>query len=218
MEVSTRSWSKWLQILSDDEEFIIKTILDKEQVCLKQILHRLCDFLTDNKQTLLPRFFGLYCYKGSGQTIRFVVMNNLLASDLYIDKRFDLKGATKRRKAASVLKDDEFNPTYPQGFKLDAPYVNRFRELVELDCMHLRELGLTNYSLFIAVHDVGWSNNGDLLRVSINNIRFRMRPSQSLGMLGKKTPVQPPRKFEERFMNFVTDKLFRENHQAGSFV
>ncbi|CAL1528143.1 unnamed protein product, partial [Lymnaea stagnalis] len=115
-------------------------------------------------ETLLPRFFGLYSYTGGGKTIRFMIMNNLLPNHLHIDKRFDLKGATKRKKAANVGKDEEFIKTHLRGFKMDEAYVNRLRELCELDCMHLRELDLTNYSLFIAVHDVNRYNNGDQMR------------------------------------------------------
>ncbi|CAL1528146.1 unnamed protein product, partial [Lymnaea stagnalis] len=178
-----------------------------------------------------------------------MVMNNLLPNKLHIDKRFDLKGATKRKTATNVGKDDEFLKTYPNGFEMNERYVTRLRELLELDFMHLRELGLTSYSMFIALHEVDKDDEDDHLRVSKDNIHEHTRSPRSLGLLsfrshgvpaqlggtgkvllyigiihilkpytfrnkeeyffksmlpgGDDTPVQPPKKFEERFMRFV---------------
>ncbi|CAL1528147.1 unnamed protein product [Lymnaea stagnalis] len=181
--------------LSANEDFIIKTIQDSEHNCLNDILPRLCHFLTDNPQTLLPRFFGLYRYTGGGKKIRFMVMNNLLPNHLQIDKRFDLKGATKRKTATNVGKDDEFLKTHPNGFEMDERYVTRLRELLELDCMHLRELGLTNYSLFIAVHEVDKDDEDedDHIRVSNENLDEHSRSSQTLGLLGYRSRGVPAR-------------------------
>jgi hypothetical protein len=42
--------------------------------------------------TYLPRFYGLHRWKpGTGRNVRFVVMNNVFATGLGLDKRFDLK-------------------------------------------------------------------------------------------------------------------------------
>jgi 1-phosphatidylinositol-4-phosphate 5-kinase len=48
--------------------------------------------MTQNTCTLLTKFFGLYCYKTSlGRNIRFVIMNNILPSNVKFDYLFDLK-------------------------------------------------------------------------------------------------------------------------------
>ena len=53
-----------------------------------------------NPRTLLPKFFGLYCYSCNAKNVRIVVMNNLLPSGLRMHARFDLKGSTYKRKAS----------------------------------------------------------------------------------------------------------------------
>ena len=53
-----------------------------------------------NPRTLLPKFFGLYCYSLNAKNVRIVVMNNLLPSALKMHARFDLKGSTYKRKAS----------------------------------------------------------------------------------------------------------------------
>lgn len=48
--------------------------------------------MTQNTRTLLTKFFGLYCYKTSlGRNIRFVIMNNILPSNVKFNYLFDLK-------------------------------------------------------------------------------------------------------------------------------
>ena len=42
--------------------------------------------------SLLPQFFGLYCYSSTNRNIRFVVMNNLLPSRFKYSLKYDLKG------------------------------------------------------------------------------------------------------------------------------
>ena len=48
--------------------------------------------LKQNPRTLLPKFFGLYCYSCNAKNVRIIVMNNLLPSGLKMHHKFDLKG------------------------------------------------------------------------------------------------------------------------------
>ena len=57
--------------------------------------------LNQNPRTLLPKFFGLYCYQCNSKNIRLVVMNNLLPSSVKMHQRYDLKGSTYKRKVRS---------------------------------------------------------------------------------------------------------------------
>ncbi|CAL1528144.1 unnamed protein product, partial [Lymnaea stagnalis] len=86
-----------------------------------------------NNRTLLPIFCGLYSYKAGGKTIRFVVMNNLLPTNIYIDTRYDLKGTTNRRRSNRVCKDRDFAERYPQGLKLDQQYAEDLLTLLNND-------------------------------------------------------------------------------------
>lgn len=48
--------------------------------------------MTQNTKTLLTKFFGLYCYKTAlGRNIRFVIMNNILPTNIAFKYLFDLK-------------------------------------------------------------------------------------------------------------------------------
>lgn len=54
--------------------------------------------LNQNPRTLLPKFFGLYCYQCNSKNVRLVVMNNLLPSVVVLHQKYDLKGSTYKRK------------------------------------------------------------------------------------------------------------------------
>lgn len=67
--------------------------------------------LNQNPRTLLPKFFGLYCYQCNSKNVRLAVMNNLLPSSVKMHEKYDLKGSTYKRKvcyAAFALKSDFF--------------------------------------------------------------------------------------------------------------
>lgn len=104
--------------LSHDDEFIIKTVQKGESRFLRKLLPAYYLNVHQNKCTLLPKFFGHYCYRSSsGRHIRFIVMNNLLPSHLTYSERYDLKGSTfgryaseaELKKRSPTLKDLDFN-------------------------------------------------------------------------------------------------------------
>lgn len=56
--------------------------------------------LNQNPRTLLPKFFGLYCYQCNSKNVRLVIMNNLLPSNVVMHQKYDLKGSTYKRKVS----------------------------------------------------------------------------------------------------------------------
>lgn len=56
--------------------------------------------LNQNPRTLLPKFFGLYCFQCNSKNVRLVVMNNLLPSYVKLHLKYDLKGSTYKRKVS----------------------------------------------------------------------------------------------------------------------
>lgn len=56
--------------------------------------------LNQNPRTLLPKFFGLYCYQCNSKNVRLVIMNNLLPSTVILHQKYDLKGSTYKRKVS----------------------------------------------------------------------------------------------------------------------
>lgn len=92
---------------SFDGKYILKTVKREEYKFLKVILQGYYEHLKNNKDTLIPKFFGLHkifytkkkALRGylSTKKVYFVIMNNLFDTELEIHKRYDLKGSTYKR-------------------------------------------------------------------------------------------------------------------------
>ena len=70
--------------------------------------------LKQNPRTLLPKFFGLYCYSCNAKNVRIIVMNNLLPSGLKMHHKFDLKGTITYalcKNSRTVLLEKTFFPS-----------------------------------------------------------------------------------------------------------
>ena len=83
-----------------DDNFICKTVQHKEADFLQKLLPGYYLNLQQNPRTLLPKFFGFYCYSCNAKNVRLVIMNNLLPSGIRMHHKFDLKGSTCKRKAS----------------------------------------------------------------------------------------------------------------------
>lgn len=104
-ELSNPGASGSIFYLTDDDEFIIKTVQHKEGEFLQKLLPGYYMNLNQNPRTLLPKFFGLYCFQCNSKNVRLVVMNNLLPSYVRMHLKYDLKGSTYKRKvSASIVK------------------------------------------------------------------------------------------------------------------
>jgi 1-phosphatidylinositol-4-phosphate 5-kinase len=91
-ELSNPGASGSIFFVSGDDRFIIKTVQKKEAHFLRRLLQGYYLNLTQNKKSLLPKFYGLFYYKTAlGGRIRFVVMNNILPANVGYHERFDLK-------------------------------------------------------------------------------------------------------------------------------
>ncbi|PAA56487.1 hypothetical protein BOX15_Mlig002156g2 [Macrostomum lignano] len=142
-----------------DDCFIIKTVQRGEAKYLRRLLQQYYITLTQNPGTLLPKFYGLYCYKCGSKRIRFAVMNNLLPSRVPICEKFDLKGSTYKRraspeekaKACPTLKDLDFREIHPSGLLLEAEAYDQLVDTLARDCLVLRSFSIMDYSLLVAV-------------------------------------------------------------------
>lgn len=133
-ELSNPGASGSIFYLTDDDEFIIKTVQHKEGEFLQTLLPGyymvswidctvnvfalfrrnassiadlifLLQNLNQNPRTLLPKFFGLYCYRCNSKNVRLVAMNNLLPSAIKLHQKYDLKGSTYKRKVRYIRYD-----------------------------------------------------------------------------------------------------------------
>ncbi|CDQ97060.1 unnamed protein product [Oncorhynchus mykiss] len=68
IELSNSGASGSLFYVSSDDEFIIKTVQHKEAEFLQKLLPGYFMNLNQNKRTLLPKFYGLYCIQAEGRT------------------------------------------------------------------------------------------------------------------------------------------------------
>ncbi|XP_055930867.1 phosphatidylinositol 4-phosphate 5-kinase type-1 alpha-like isoform X2 [Argiope bruennichi] len=148
--------------LTDDDEFIIKTVQHKEAEFLTKLLPGYYMNLNQNPRTLLPKFYSLYCYQCGGKNVRLVVMNNLLPSYITIHEKYDLKGSTykrkaskhERKKASPTFKDLDFMERHPEGIFLEHETYTALIKTITRDCRVLESFKIMDYSLLVGVHNV----------------------------------------------------------------
>ncbi|KAI1885960.1 hypothetical protein AGOR_G00209130 [Albula goreensis] len=162
IELSNSGASGSLFYVSSDDEFIIKTVQHKEAEFLQKLLPGYFMNLNQNKRTLLPKFYGLYCVQAGGKNIRIVVMNNLLPCAVHMHLKYDLKGSTykrraspkEREKAVPTFKDLDFIQDLPDGLLLEPENYNALSKTIQRDCLLLQSFKIMDYSLLVGIHNV----------------------------------------------------------------
>jgi len=150
-----------LFFFSNDMRFIVKTLPKREALLLREILPAYYQHVKQNPGTYLPRFYGLHRWKPEyGRNVRFVVMNNVFATNMPIHRRFDLKGSTMGRSASAsdkekghrcILKDLDFLELN-DNIKLGSARKRAFLDQIRRDCHLLMSLKIMDYSLLLGVH------------------------------------------------------------------
>ncbi|KAH8301689.1 hypothetical protein KR059_008671 [Drosophila kikkawai] len=161
-ELSNPGASGSIFYLTDDDEFIIKTVQKKECEFLQKLLPGYYMNLSQNPRTLLPKFFGLYCFHYNSKNVRLVAMNNLLPSDIKMHAKYDLKGSSFRRKASKAerqkasptFKDLDFAEHHPNGIFLETDKYNALMRTIQRDCMVLESFQIMDYSLLVGIHNL----------------------------------------------------------------
>ncbi|XP_064596503.1 phosphatidylinositol 4-phosphate 5-kinase type-1 alpha-like isoform X2 [Liolophura sinensis] len=165
VELSNPGASGSIFYITSDDEFIIKTVQHKEAEFLQKLLPGYYMNLNQNPRTLLPKFYGLYCYQCGGKNIRFVVMNNLLPSSIKLHEKYDLKGSTYKRKASKserakpspTLKDLDFLDNHPEGLILEKETYDALIKTINRDCMVLESFKIMDFSLLLGVHNLDFT-------------------------------------------------------------
>ena len=127
--------------ITADDLFIMKTVSKKEARFLLSLLPGYYVNLTQNPFTLLPKFFGLFCYQNAKKNIRFVIMNNLIPREVRLNEKFDLKGSIYKRKASEdelkrelpTLKDNDFKLLHRHGLILEPFFFDQLMQTIEDD-------------------------------------------------------------------------------------
>ncbi|XP_073339955.1 phosphatidylinositol 4-phosphate 5-kinase type-1 alpha-like [Pagrus major] len=162
IELSNSGASGSLFYLSSDDEFIIKTVQHKEAEFLQKLLPGYFMNLNQNRRTLLPKFYGLYCVQAAGKNIRIVVMNNLLPSAVRMHLKYDLKGSTYKRraspkerdKAVPTYKDLDFMQDMQEGLLMEGDKHSAVCKTIHRDCLLLQSFKIMDYSLLVGVHNL----------------------------------------------------------------
>ncbi|XP_046984728.1 phosphatidylinositol 4-phosphate 5-kinase type-1 alpha isoform X3 [Schistocerca americana] len=161
-ELSNPGASGSIFYLTEDDEFIIKTVQHKEGEFLQKLLPGYYMNLNQNPRTLLPKFFGLYCYQCNSKNVRLIVMNNLLPSSIKLHQKYDLKGSTYKRKASKserqksspTFKDLDFMEHHPEGIGLEADTYAALVKTIQRDCRVLESFKIMDYSLLVGIHNL----------------------------------------------------------------
>ncbi|XP_054708450.1 phosphatidylinositol 4-phosphate 5-kinase type-1 alpha-like [Uloborus diversus] len=161
-ELSNPGASGSIFYVTDDDEFILKTLCHKEAEFLRKLLPGYYLNLNQNPRTLLPKFFGLYCYQCGGKNVRLVVMNNLLPSGIRLHEKYDLKGSTYKRKASKnemkksspTFKDLDFLERHIDGIYLEPDTYKALTNTTQRDCRVLENFKIMDYSLLVGIHNL----------------------------------------------------------------
>ncbi|KAJ0170200.1 hypothetical protein K1T71_014128 [Dendrolimus kikuchii] len=161
-ELSNPGASGSIFYLTNDDEFIIKTVQHKEGEFLQKLLPGYYLNLDQNPRTLLPKFFGLYCYQCNSKNVRLVAMNNILPSSVKLHQKYDLKGSTYKRKASKTerqknsptYKDLDFMEHNTEGLFLEADTYNALIKTMQRDCRVLESFKIMDYSLLVGIHNL----------------------------------------------------------------
>lgn len=165
-ELSNPGASGSIFYLTSDDEFIIKTVQHKEGEFLQKLLPGYYMNLNQNPRTLLPKFFGLYCYQCNSKNVRLIAMNNLLPSYVKMHEKYDLKGSTykrrasksERKKSSPTYKDLDFMEIHPNGILLEADTYNALIRTIQRDCRVLESFKIMDYSLLVGIHNLDIAN------------------------------------------------------------
>ncbi|CAL2029112.1 unnamed protein product [Caenorhabditis brenneri] len=161
-ELSNAGASGSIFYVSQDDQFIIKTVQHKEADFLQKLLPGYYMNLNQNPRTLLPKFFGLFCYQSLGKNIRLLVMNNLLPQTITMHEKYDLKGSTYKRmankaersKAHPTLKDLDFLENHKDGIFIDPVALDTLMRSISRDCLVMESFKIMDYSLLVGIHNV----------------------------------------------------------------
>ncbi|GMH11294.1 hypothetical protein Nepgr_013135 [Nepenthes gracilis] len=144
--------------VTQDNRFMIKTVKKSEVKVLIRMLPSYCRHVSEFKNSLVTKFFGLHCIKPvGGPKTRFIIMGNLFHSEYRIHKRFDLKGSSYGRSIdkpegeideTTTLKDLDLNFV----FHLRRSWFQELIRQVDRDCEFLEAERIMDYSLLIGLH------------------------------------------------------------------
>ncbi|KAI8021109.1 Phosphatidylinositol 4-phosphate 5-kinase 10 [Camellia lanceoleosa] len=156
MEISSPGKSGSLLFRSKDDRFVIKTLRQSEVKVLCEMLPNYLRHVEQYGASLLIKLYGLHAVRPiGGLKVYFVVMENVLQSDLYIHRCYDLKGSSQGR---TISKAEDHERATFKDLDLDFLFylepLTRHKLLAQIknDCKFLEDQGIMDYSLLLGMH------------------------------------------------------------------
>eukprot|EP00887_Chlorella_sp_A99_P001757 scaffold19.g1757.t1 len=151
--------------LSDDDRFIVKTVRKEEMRLLMELLPRYFAHVCAHPDTLLVHCYGVHRVSPMlGRNVRFIILGNVLPTDLRMHRRYDLKGSTfkrtvgeerRRSDPGACLKDLDLD----MRLVLSTKQYRRVMAQLRADLALLEAVGVMDYSLLLGVHFMAWGND-----------------------------------------------------------
>ncbi|CAF4891815.1 unnamed protein product [Rotaria sp. Silwood1] len=182
-----------LMYKTDDQLFILKTLLDYEAHLLLRILSGY-HLRFRQHLTLLNRYVGLYSLRiqtssSLSDIIIYVAITvNAFTPSLNINEIYDLKGSKIRRKTTGYLstekfyklKDMNFRELYPNGIRIPTNIYQKLKIIIANDAKALKKLNIMDYSLLLGIKHLDMSESQMLERQKITGIIALLRTTNSL--------------------------------------
>merc|ERR1712228_1169337 len=159
LEFISNSKSGQFFFFSHNSQFIIKTMTRTESIFLRKILPSYYQYVSQQPDTLLPKFYGMHRVKRKKQKIYFLIQQNVFFSDVDdIHDQYDLKGSTQGRRATkaerkkgAILKDLDWIDE-KKKIKIGSDRAKLFKDQLKKDTYWLRAEKIMDYSLLVGIH------------------------------------------------------------------
>lgn len=158
-ELPTPGKSGALFYITDDENYFMKTIQHIEEKMLLVMLPSYYEHICKNPDTLLTKYMAHFSVQTRrDRHIRMVVMASIFNDQVFIDRKYDLKGSTYKRFASEEQLQSENVTLKDQDFD-DAVYfrpevLEKILGQLERDSAYLESHGVMDYSLLLGLSDM----------------------------------------------------------------
>ena len=145
---------------SSDGKYMVKTMTNAESKFLRQILPHYFRHCSQNPNTLMTKFLGMYRVKiyHLRRNVKFIIMNSVYCPDKPLQSFYDLKGSVTGRDAKpgqDVKKDNDLRRGLPDSALALPPNVRyRVREQIESDCKFMGRMKVMDYSMLVGIHHI----------------------------------------------------------------
>lgn len=158
-ELPTPGKSGALFYITDDENYFMKTIQHIEEKMLLFMLPSYYEHICRNPDTLLTKYLAHFSVQTRrDRHIRMVVMASIFNDQIFIDRKYDLKGSTYKRFASTeqlesenvTLKDQDFD----EAVYFRPEVLEKIMTQLKRDSSYLEYHNVMDYSLLLGLSDM----------------------------------------------------------------